>query len=275
MMRPATACVLFLSLLTVPARAEALDMTSQVALYTLPPFLIAFAFFFFVFSRQRREMAVQREKVELEMRALRAQINPHFIFNCLNSIRHFISENETRLAGDYLVKFSYLIRRVLENSLEEFVSLDEDIKILETYIQLEQMRSGNQFRFDIQNDLEDAEALMVPPLILQPIVENAILHGALTNPSGGHIAIVVSKLEKELLITIADNGRGTTADTPRNIGEAKKLSLGSTITQDRLAAINKKEHTNARIDAETLLDNSGSYAGRKVLVYLPLISAYD
>ena len=197
-MRPAVTCLLFLSVIALPAHAESLDMTSQVALYTLPPFLIAFAFFFFVFSRQRREMAVQREKVELEMRALRAQINPHFIFNCLNSIHHFILENETRLAGDYLVKFSYLMRRVLENSLQEMVSLEEDLKILETYIQLEQMRSGNHFQFEIQNGLEDAESWVVPPLILQPIVENAILHGAMTNTSGGKIDIVVEKREKDL-----------------------------------------------------------------------------
>lgn len=274
-MKQALLCVLFLSIMATPVHAESLDMTSQVALYTLPPFLIAFAFFFFVFSRQRREMAVQREKVDLELRALRAQINPHFIFNCLNSIHHFIQENETRLAGDYLVKFSYLIRRVLENSMEEYVSLEEDIKMLDTYIQLEQMRSGNQFRYAIDIQLEETESLLIPPLILQPIVENAILHGALTNTRDGRVDIIISRQEKELIVSITDNGTGIRGREHKNSGDAKKLSLGSTITQDRLLAINKKENSNARIEIEQQNDNIGTYIGRKVVIYLPLLSAYD
>lgn len=274
-MKQALLCVLFLSIMATPVHAESLDMTSQVALYTLPPFLIAFAFFFFVFSRQRREMAVQREKVDLELRALRAQINPHFIFNCLNSIHHFIQENETRLAGDYLVKFSYLIRRVLENSMEEYVSLEEDIKMLDTYIQLEQMRSGNQFRYAIDIQLEETESLLIPPLILQPIVENAILHGALTNTRDGRVDIIISREEKELIVSITDNGTGIRGREHKNSGDAKKLSLGSTITQDRLLAINKKENSNARIEIEQQNDNIGTYIGRKVVIYLPLLSAYD
>lgn len=274
-MKPAAVCLLFVIVYITPARAEPLDMTSQVALYTLPPFLLAFAFFFFVFSRQRREMAVQREKVELEMRALRAQINPHFIFNCLNSIHHFIQENETKIAGDYLVKFSYLMRRVLENSLEELVTVEEDLKILETYIQLEQMRSGHQFQFEINNQLEDSESLLIPPLILQPIVENAILHGAMTNPGKGKIDIEVVQQGKEMMISVTDNGNGTKIEKANTDGETKKMSLGSSITQDRLAAINKKENTQARIEIKTLHDAQGTYTGRKVLVYLPLLSAYD
>ncbi len=132
------------------------DQVEKTLLFALLPVLVAFSFMVFIFYRAKREAFFKQKeaefrlnKAELELRALRSQINPHFIFNCLNSIHHYMHRNDMATAGEYLVKFSKLIRYTLETSSVHTVSLTDDLEALEIYIQLERLRLNNSFSYKI------------------------------------------------------------------------------------------------------------------------------
>jgi sensor histidine kinase YesM len=134
---------------------------------------------------------LQQQKTELEMQALRAQMNPHFIFNSLNSINRFILQNNKAPASEYLTKFSKLIRMILNSSANEAVSLAEDLEALRLYLELESLRYDNKFKYKIECDPEmDADHIQVPPMLMQPFVENAIWHGLMNKEGAGHLWIM-------------------------------------------------------------------------------------
>jgi LytS/YehU family sensor histidine kinase len=137
----------------------------------------------------------------LEMMALRSQMNPHFIFNCLNSINRFVLRNDTEAASNYLTKFSKLMRMVLENSKQTLIPLEEEVKCLELYIQMEQFRCKNSFTYYIKyHDGVNTEEAMIPPLLLQPFVENAIWHGVNPKASDGEIGIEFSAKRRNIIL---------------------------------------------------------------------------
>ena len=127
---------------------------------------------------EKTKAELQQQAAELEMQALRAQMNPHFIFNSLNSINMFILENNKLQASEYLSKFSRLVRLILQNSQETFIPLEKELEALQLYLELESLRFEQKFEYKIQIDDEvDTTVLKVPPLIIQPYAENAIWHG--------------------------------------------------------------------------------------------------
>ena len=137
-------------------------------------------------ENEKRENALQQRTTELEMQALRAQMNPHFIFNCLNAINHFILVNEVNTASDYLTKFSRLIRIVLDNSFRKNIFLSEELESLRLYIELEQIRFDHHFSFEISlKAVSDMDDIVIPPMLLQPFVENAIWHGLMYKDGSG------------------------------------------------------------------------------------------
>src|SRR6185295_6580718 len=143
--------------------------------------------------------------MEVEMKALRAQMNPHFIFNSLHSINKYVMENDRENASAYLSKFSNLMRLILENSREHEVALAEDLHALELYIQLESLRFKNKFKYLIETDPAiDKENTLIPPLLLQPFVENAIIHG-IQNKESGLIRISVKKENNMIKCAVEDN----------------------------------------------------------------------
>lgn len=160
---------------------------------------------------ERNKLALEKNVIELEQQALRLQMNPHFIFNALNSIQGFITRNDTAEAKRYLAKFSKLMRQTLENSRESFIPLAEEIEMLENYIALEKLSHKDRFEFEIELDDDiDPEAISIPPMLIQPFIENAILHGVLPlNDRKGEINISFKLLNDKLLICIIkDNGVG-------------------------------------------------------------------
>lgn len=260
--------------------ADNSDITA-VALWTLVPFTLAFAFIVFVFYRSRRESLLKQKEAELkqqlaevEMKALRAQMNPHFIFNCMNSIHRFIEKNETSQAGDYLLRFSNLIRMVLENSMYREVSLEEDLKVLHLYIQMEQLRMGHKFDYVIYTDKSiDASAIFVPPLIIQPFAENAIWHGLNAKKDKGNLSINITKAKDMIKYLIEDNGEEQKpADENKNKFESKKKSLGMSLTRERLEVLNKTKNADARFTISDIRDEKNNYCGKRVELYIPVES---
>ena len=256
------------------------DHFSNISLLGIVPIFIAFGFILVLFYLKRREAnfrAVEAEFqnniLKVEMKALRAQMNPHFIFNCLNSIYHFMSKKDVEQASKYLIKFSNLIRSILENSLHQEVSLKEDLAALELYIQLEQMRLDHKFKYEvsIQEGL-DTDNVYVPPLIMQPFVENSIWHGLSEKTQGGLIKIEILIENEMLKYVLEDNGSNIKkqSDLPE-IEKLKKTSIGMATTKERLELVNKKNDVNANFLTIDLMDEKYNYLGKRIELKLPIL----
>ncbi len=206
------------------------------------------------------------------MQALRAQMNPHFIFNCLNSINRFILKNNTETASDYLTKFSRLIRMVLNNSQQNLITLREELDCLELYIQLEQLRFNNFFRYKIKcADDVDAEYITIPPLLLQPFVENAIWHGLMHKEGRQGMLSVDITQEKEILCCkITDNGIGRAkVSVLKNEVREKRKSIGLKLTEERIKMFNNG-NGKATLEFVDLEDMNCNPAGTTAIIKIPV-----
>ncbi len=219
------------------------------------------------------ETAFEHKIAETEMIALRAQMNPHFIFNCLNSIKLYTLENDSQTASEYLTKFSQLIRLVLENSRSEKVTLQKELETLKLYIELEAMRFKDkvQYKINVVPHI-DQQYIEIPPLLLQPYVENAIWHGLMHKPEGGNIVIDISQPEEYLLhIEISDDGIGREmAKEHKSKSATRQKSFGLKMTSERLDAINHIYQTKTEVKIVDLVDTEGNAAGTKVIIEIPL-----
>jgi tetratricopeptide (TPR) repeat protein len=217
---------------------------------------------------QGKQSALQQHITELEMQALRAQMNPHFIFNCLSSINRFILKNETEAASNYLTKFSRLIRTVLTNSKRPFINLEDELEMLCLYLDMEKLRFKDSFDYSIifTNSI-DAGNVFVPPLLLQPFVENAIWHGLMHKEEKGHLEIELSIDKKDLTCIITDNGIGRSkAAQIRSKSAEKQKSMGLKITTERLAFLNKDQDKKTFFNIEDIIDMEGKPAGTRVVL---------
>jgi LytS/YehU family sensor histidine kinase len=206
---------------------------------------------------------LQQQATELEMRALRAQMNPHFIFNCLNAINGFILVNESETAADYLTKFSRLIRMVLNNSQKKFISLEEELETLQLYLYMESLRFQNNFLYRIHcDDTIDALSVFIPPLLFQPFIENAIWHGLMHKEGIGELLIDLHCEDNILHCTIRDNGIGRKkAAMLRSKSAAKNKSMGMQITKNRMALLNQDLNGENYFEIHDIEDAAGNAAG--------------
>jgi len=207
--------------------------------------LLAAGFAGFVLYKRRRDAEELRKEADLkarvaetEMKVLRLQMNPHFIFNSLNSVSDYISRNETTTANYFLSKFAKMIRQVLEHSEKSEITLAEDLQVVETYIQLESLRLRNELRYEIVvgEDIEP-DSTMVPPLIVQPFVENSIWHGLSGKTCAGKITIRVTRADGMINYIVEDNGIGR--KEAGKCAAAGKRSMGLHITRERIEIINQ------------------------------------
>lgn len=215
-----------------------------------------------------KQAELQQHVTELEMQALRAQMNPHFIFNCLSSINRFILKNETEAASNYLTKFSRLIRTVLTNSKKPFISLEDELEMLCLYLDMEKLRFKDAFDYSITfiNSIDDGN-VFVPPLLLQPFAENAIWHGLMHKEGQGHLEIELSVDERTLTCSITDNGIGRVkAEEIKSKSAQKQKSLGLQITAERLALLNKDFDNQTFFNIEDLTNDEGNAAGTRVIL---------
>ncbi len=198
--------------------------------------------------QKKKEAEFNAQVADTEMKALRAQMNPHFIYNSLNSINDYIDKHDTAKATSYTTKFAKLMRTILENSEKKEVALADDLGALELYMQLENMRRENKFEYEIKvDDAIDAGNTLIPALILQPFVENSIWHGFSRNEEGARILIYIKKQGDMINCTVEDNGKGM---SPAGVADSKtkKKSLGMKITKARIDILNTIKKSNAAIN---------------------------
>ena len=190
-------------------------------------------------KEQVRKTAINKQIAEIKMVALRGQMNPHFIFNSLNSVQHFIASREKEEALNYLSKFSKLIRKILENSRENTVSISNELQLLELYIQLEQLRFNNKFDYHIAIDEKiDKENTVIPPLLIQPYIENAILHGLINKNGKGDLLLSLERNNGLLICKIEDNGIGRARSQEIEQGKVSRhKSLGIKVTEERISGL--------------------------------------
>ena len=215
---------------------------------------------------KKGQAELQQKVSELEMQALRAQMNPHFIFNCLNSINRFIFKNETKVASDYLTRFSRLIRMVLLHSQKKLVPLEDELDMLKLYLDMERLRFKNAFDYHITttNAIENA-SVFIPPLLLQPFCENAIWHGLMHKEGPGHLNIELNEDHGILHCTISDDGVGREkAEAYKSKSAEKEKSMGLKITKERLSLLNQGTTGGTFYEIEDVLNENNEAAGTKV-----------
>ena len=225
-----------------------------------------------VAEMRQKTAELQQQTTELEMQALRAQMNPHFIFNSLSSINMFILENNKLQASEYLSKFSRLVRLILQNSQEAFISLESELEALRLYLELESLRFEQRFEYKISvHDEVDFNIVKVPPLIIQPYAENAIWHGLMHKKEKGHLEIEIFLKEKLLHCRISDDGIGRKkAAELQSKSSLTYKSMGMRITADRIAILQHQEQNTTFIAVNDLVFPDGRSAGTEVLIKIPL-----
>ena len=221
---------------------------------------------------QKKEAEFKRKVSEIEMTALRSQMNPHFIFNCLNSIKLYTIQNDSVAASEYLTKFSRLIRLVLENSRKEKVDLQSELESLRLYIEMEAMRFKEKLHYTINENI-DTSYIEIPPLLMQPYVENAIWHGLMHKERGGKINIVIERGDTAdlLKIIITDNGVGRAkAAELKSKSAVKRKSFGMKVTSERIALINQLFNTDTTVQITDLYQENGDASGTQVTLQIPV-----
>lgn len=221
--------------------------------------------------KQERERARhEKELSELEAKALRAQMNPHFIFNCLNSIKSLIQQHEEEKSVNYLTTFSKLIRTLVNNSDKKDISLNDEIDTCKLYLQLEAMRFNAQFSYSVKVDENlDLKSVQVPALIIQPFIENAIWHGIVPKGEAGHVELSVTQKDGVVEITVDDNGIGReTSQQNKSASGLQHKSKGITLTKSRLELDNLLRQRQAKLEIIDKKDEQGLATGTKIIITL-------
>ncbi len=216
---------------------------------------------------EKKMLDIEKQVFELEQKALQLQMNPHFIFNSLNAIQNFVLSNDTDKAVNYLAKFSYLMRMILANSTSPLVTLKDELKSLTYYLDLEQLRFDNKFEYRIEKDPSIDEGLIViPPMLLQPYAENAIIHGFVNSPKHGILKIILRcPSPGTLQCIIEDNGIGREkAIEIRAQSGISRQPRGMLITRERLDILSKQSRRAHSVSITDLKDERGHAAGTRV-----------
>lgn len=233
------------------------------------------AFYFFNLKRIKEREALKtahnKELLEMEMMALRAQMNPHFMFNSLNSINQFIMTNEPRVASKYLSKFAHLMRSILNNSKEQEVALEDELKMISLYMEMEGLRFKQKFDQSISIDPAlNPSNILIQPMIIQPYIENAIWHGIMSLDKPGKIDLNIYKKENRLICEIEDNGIGRIASALKNKKSLiKKKSMGMQITSKRMELAEVVHQIKSTLEIIDKTDKDGRACGTKVVLSLP------
>jgi signal transduction histidine kinase len=226
-------------------------------------------------KRLNNRAQFQKQIWASEQNALRAQMNPHFIFNAMNSILYFVRQNDKRQATAFLASFSTLIRRILDNSKHPLIPLQDEIETLQRYLELERLRLSNpsdNFHIEVDAGL-DVQVWKIPPMLVQPLVENAIVHGLLPKTEGERMLIVkFSQKNKQVCISVQDNGIGRRAAAEiQKRRTVTHTSYGSKNIEERLRVLNQLYKRKIRIETKDLYDKNGAAAGTQTLVWLPVL----
>jgi hypothetical protein len=221
---------------------------------------------------ERLKASFERQLAKVEMEALRSQMNPHFLFNALNSLKDLIIRNDPQAASNYLGRLSRLIRLILENSKEQMITLAQELEAVNLYVEVERQRFDNRFAYRLEvNSGLDPKDVMIPPMLIQPYVENAIWHGLMHRAGEGLLQISVRSSDGRLICVVEDDGVGRVkAAEQRSRSAGGKKSYGMAITRDRVALVKELYNIEAQVDVQDLV-NDGEGVGTKVVLTLPLL----
>ena len=224
-----------------------------------------------MYLRSKRFKA-EHEKTQLRQRLLRSQMNPHFIFNSLASVQNFIVKQDDTKASIYLSRFSELVRSILNNSLEEQITLEQELSTIENYLELQKVRFPEKFDYHIHvDDHLDQENIFVPPMLAQPFIENAIEHGIKHRATKGNISISYTRKGHGLTFAIEDDGIGRKkAGELRQKFDKDHKSLATSITQERIKVINRKLRHKITMEIVDLKDEQGEARGTRVAFGMPV-----
>ncbi len=247
---------------------QSLQLSRQLFIGGIIIGLVIIGFIFYILRLRQEKLKQKQREMELSQSLLRTQMNPHFIFNAMSVIQSYIYSNEPDKSSQFLVNFSRLIRLILENSPKEFIPIELETEILEKYLQAQKMRFENRFSYSLEIDESlIAASAMVPPMITQPFVENAIEHGQLHTIENGHITIRISQVDTMIQIQISDNGVGRKgAQKTKKIKSHKSMAIN--ITKERIEIINFKYKKQGSIQMEDL--DKKKQTGTVVTILLPL-----
>jgi ligand-binding sensor domain-containing protein len=221
----------------------------------------------------RKQASLKHQIAEAEMQALRAQMNPHFIFNSLNAINRYILKSDKASASAYLTKFSKLIRRVLDNSRQQKIPLSQEIEALELYLEMESLRFQQNFNWKIKLDEDiSTTALFIPPMTIQPFVENAIWHGLLPKQGDCELKVSFVAQSNNLSCVVEDNGVGRKKSALlKQDSIINKSSLGISATEQRLKLITQGDSNVSNVEIEDLYDDNGHANGTRVTINIPYL----
>ncbi len=219
-------------------------------------------------KKEQQKSKYEKELLELEAKSLRAQMNPHFIFNCLNSIKSLIQQHEEEKSVNYLTTFSKLIRTLFSNVDKKEISLYDEIETCKLYLQLEAMRFDTKFSYRVNvDDNLDLKSMQVPALIIQPFIENAIWHGIVPKGETGHVELAVIKKGNSVEIVIDDNGIGREASKQnKSASSLMHESRGVNLTKSRLELDNLLRQRQAKLETTDKKDEKGLASGTKVTI---------
>jgi uncharacterized membrane-anchored protein YhcB (DUF1043 family) len=207
---------------------------AKAALSMLVVFAVGFVLLLWRSRKQAaklKEESTLKQLVQTELRSIRSQFNPHFVFNALSSIQGLITKNDSQNASKYLIEFSNLMRDSLKASDNEFVNIFTEIKILENYLALEKLRFGFDYQIKVSKEI-DASAIEMPALFLQPLVENAVKHGISALQENGQLIVLFEKLDNDMVVTVNDNGKGFNPNDNAN-------GFGLQLTKERIKLLNQ------------------------------------
>jgi tetratricopeptide (TPR) repeat protein len=215
---------------------------------------------FFLKNKYKKE----HELTALQTRLFRSQTSPHFIFNSLMSIQTFLLANKVDKASEYLVDFAKLIRSILQHTRQSFITLDKEIEVLQQYVKLEKLRFSDKFDYEFIINVDEPEDIRVPPMLTQPFIENAIIHGLVPSDKKGFLKLILEEKNDELIFIIEDNGIGRKQSLQHNKNKNHK-SLATEITNQRLRLFLKRYKRKITMQTEDLYDEKNNSLGTRIL----------
>ncbi|MFO7614277.1 MAG: histidine kinase [Bacteroidales bacterium] len=243
---------------------------SRYYLFSLAGLVVIIVLFAIILIRQNR-LQHRQQSLVLQQKLLRSQMNPHFLYNSLTSIQNFIIQEKPELAGNYLSRFSKLVRQILNSSVSEFVSLEDEIETIENYLVLQKVRYRDLFDYEIDVDEAlDTEAVMVPPMLAQPFIENSIEHGFKHKGSKGNLSVRFISKDDVMEMTVEDDGIGREKAQSILLAQDKThVSMATGITRDRLHTLNRRSKKKITLKIIDLKDKNGQATGTLVRFGIP------
>ena len=242
------------------------DKNQKILIYSLLGGILLLGGSGYLMYKNMRQRRIANQLIAL--RSLRSQMNPHFIFNALNSVNLYISQKDERTANKYLTDFSRLMRSVLEQSQKDFISLQQELDMISLYLSLEHDRFKDKFNYSLDIDEElDLENVMLPPMLIQPYIENAIWHGLRYKEEIGELKVNYSLKDDKIVVSIEDDGIGRKRSAElKTKNQLKTKSTGMDNIQNRLKIINDMFNTNIDLNISDLTDSYGT----RVVVQIPI-----